>query len=136
MMGYANPDQVGGGLLTRLYSRAFIVAEPNDSRRVVFVSIDIGMVSQRLRLEVLKELKNKYGELYRRDNVILSGTHTHSGPGGYFQYTLFWITSKGLIKPNLNAIVNGIVKSIDIAHQNMKRGRLFLNRGTVENSQI
>lgn len=59
---------------------------------------------------MLKELKNKYGELYRRDNVILSGTHTHSGPGGYFQYTLFWITSKGLIKPNLNAIVNGIVK--------------------------
>ncbi|XP_010712446.1 neutral ceramidase isoform X2 [Meleagris gallopavo] len=135
-MGYANPDQVGGGLLTRLYSRAFIVAEPNDSRRVVFVSIDIGMVSQRLRLEVLKELKSKYGELYRRDNVILSGTHTHSGPGGYFQYTLFWITSKGLIKPNLSAIVNGIVKSIDIAHQNMKRGRLFLNRGIVENSQI
>uniref|UniRef100_A0A8C2TPY6 Neutral ceramidase n=1 Tax=Coturnix japonica TaxID=93934 RepID=A0A8C2TPY6_COTJA len=135
-MGYANPDQVGGGLLTRLYSRAFIVAEPDDSRRVVFVSIDIGMVSQRLRLEVLKVLKSKYGELYRRDNVILSGTHTHSGPGGYFQYTLFWITSKGLIKPNLNAIVNGIVKSIDIAHQNMKRGRLFLNRGVVENSQI
>lgn len=51
-MGYANPDQVGGGLLTRLYSRAFIVAEPNSSKRVVFVSIDIGMVSQRLRLEV------------------------------------------------------------------------------------
>ncbi|XP_048802633.1 putative neutral ceramidase C isoform X2 [Lagopus muta] len=136
LMGYANPDQVGGGLLTRLYSRAFIVAEPNDSRRVVFVSTDIGMMSQRLRLEVLKELKIKYGELYRRDNVILSGTHTHSGPGGYFQYTLFWITSRGLIKPNLNAIVNGIVKSIDIAHQNMKRGRLFLNRGMVENSQI
>lgn len=59
---------------------------------------------------MLKVLKSKYGELYRRDNVILSGTHTHSGPGGYFQYTLFWITSKGLIKPNLNAIVNGIVK--------------------------
>ncbi|XP_035186622.1 putative neutral ceramidase C [Oxyura jamaicensis] len=136
LMGYANPDQVGGGLLTRLYSRAFIVAEPDSSKRVVFVSIDIGMVSQRLRLEVLKELKSKYGELYRQDNVILSGTHTHSGPGGYFQYTLFWITSKGLIKPSLNAIVKGIVKSIDIAHQNLKRGRLFINRGTVENSQI
>ncbi|PKU38839.1 neutral ceramidase [Limosa lapponica baueri] len=136
LMGYANPDQVGGGLLTRLYSRAFIVAEVDDSRRVVFVSADIGMVSQRVRLEVLKKLKSKYGELYRQDNVILSGTHTHSGPGGYFQYTLFWITSKGLIRPSLNAIVNGIVKSIDIAHQNMKRGRLFINRGTVENSQI
>ncbi|KAM6105784.1 LOW QUALITY PROTEIN: neutral ceramidase [Pterocles gutturalis] len=136
LMGYANPDQVGGGLLTRLYSRAFIVAEPDDSKRVVFVSADIGMVSQRLRLEVLEKLKSKYGELYRQDNIILSGTHTHSGPGGYFQYTLFWITSKGLIRPSLNAIVNGIVKSIDIAHQNMKRGRIFVNRGTVENSQI
>ncbi|KAK2530791.1 hypothetical protein Q9233_006010 [Columba guinea] len=135
-MGYANPEQVGGGLLTRLYSRAFIVADLDDSRRVVFVSADIGMVSQRLRLEVLEKLKSKYGELYRQDNVILSGTHTHSGPGGYFQYTLFWITSKGLIRPSLNAIVNGIVKSIDIAHQNMKRGRLFINRGTVENSQM
>nr|XP_013803606.1 PREDICTED: neutral ceramidase [Apteryx mantelli mantelli] len=136
LMGYANPDQVGGGLLTRLYSRAFIVAEPDNSKRVVFVSADIGMVSQRLRLEVLKELKSKYGELYRQDNVILSGTHTHSGPAGYFQYTLFWLTSKGLIKPSLQAIVKGIVKSIDIAHQNMKKGRLFINRGTVENSQI
>ncbi|NXV45073.1 ASAH2 ceramidase, partial [Uria aalge] len=136
LMGYANPDQVGGGLLTRLYSRAFIVEDPVESRRVVFVSADIGMVSQRVRLEVLEKLKSKYGNLYRQDNVILSGTHTHSGPGGYFQYTLFWITSKGLIRPSLKAIVNGIVKSIDIAHQNMKRGRLFINRGTVENSQI
>ncbi|KFO76813.1 Neutral ceramidase, partial [Cuculus canorus] len=136
LMGYANPDQVGGGLLTRLYSRAFIMADPDDSKRVVFVSADIGMVSQKLRIEVLNKLKSKYGELYRQDNVILSGTHTHSGPGGYFQYTLFWITSKGLIQPSLHAIVNGIVKSIDIAHQNMKKGRLFINRGIVENSQI
>ncbi|XP_066047815.1 putative neutral ceramidase C isoform X2 [Chamaea fasciata] len=136
LMGYANPDQVGGGLLSRLYSRAFIVAEPKGSSRVVFVSIDIGMVSQRVRLEVLKQLRSKYGELYRQDNVILSGTHTHSGPGGYFQHTLFWITSKGLVKPALSSIVNGIVKSIDIAHENMKKGRLFINRGTVENSQI
>ncbi|NXC30382.1 ASAH2 ceramidase, partial [Campylorhamphus procurvoides] len=136
LMGYANAEQVGGGLLTHLYSRAFIVADPEDSRRVVFVSADIGMMSQRVRMEVLQRLKSKYGDLYRQDNVILSGTHTHSGPGGYFQYTLFWITSKGLIRPSLNAIVNGIVKSIDIAHESMKRARLFINRGTVENSQI
>lgn len=60
--------------------------------------------------QVLKELQSKYGSLYRQDNVVLSGTHTHSGPGGYFQYTLFWITSKGLVRPALSSIVNGIVK--------------------------
>lgn len=51
-MGYAKSGQNARGILTRLYSRAFIMAEPNGSNRVVFVSIDIGMVSQRLRLEV------------------------------------------------------------------------------------
>lgn len=51
-MGFSKTGQYARGILTRLYSRAFIMAEPDGSDRVVFVSIDIGMVSQRLRLEV------------------------------------------------------------------------------------
>ncbi|XP_048407238.1 neutral ceramidase isoform X2 [Stegostoma tigrinum] len=136
LMGYANPEQTAAGLHTRLYSRAFIVADPSSSKRVVFVTADIGMVSQKLRLEVLKRLKSKYGDVYRQDNVVLSGTHTHSGPAGYFQYTLCLITSKGYIKPSINALINGIIKSIDIAHNNMKAGRIFLNKGEVEGSNI
>ncbi|XP_078269304.1 neutral ceramidase isoform X2 [Rhinoraja longicauda] len=136
LMGYANPDQTAAGLHTRLYSRAFIVADPSTSRRVVFVSTDIAMVSQKLRLEVMKLLKRKYGSLYRQDNVVLSGTHTHSGPAGYFQYTLCLITSKGYIKPSINALINGIVKSIDIAHKNMKPGKILVNKGEVEGSNI
>ncbi|XP_069836426.1 putative neutral ceramidase C [Dendropsophus ebraccatus] len=136
LMGYASSDQLAGGLHTRLYSRAFIVAEPDKSKRVVFVSADIGMVSQRIRLEVMNKLKSKYGDLYGQDNVILSGTHTHSGPAGYFQYTIYRLTSKGFSREGTDAIVNGIVKSIDIAHAGMKRGRVFVNRGTLENSHI
>uniref|UniRef100_A0A8C7Q6W5 Neutral ceramidase n=1 Tax=Oncorhynchus mykiss TaxID=8022 RepID=A0A8C7Q6W5_ONCMY len=134
LMGYANLEQTAAGIHTRLFSRAFIV--DNGSKRVVFVTADIGMVSQRLRLEVLKELEVKYGILYRQDNVILSGTHTHSGLGGYFQYTLFMITSKGYIKPSIKAIVNGIVKSIDIAHRNIKPGRIYMSKGELEESNL
>ncbi|XP_058263208.1 neutral ceramidase [Hemibagrus wyckioides] len=134
LMGYGNPDQTAGGIHTRLYSRAFIVDD--GSKRVVFVSAEIGMVSQRLRLEVLKALEVNYGNLYRQDNVVLSGTHTHSGPAGYFQYTLFMITSKGYIKSSMQALVNGIVKSIDEAHKNMRPGRIFLNRGNVLDSNL
>ncbi|XP_053548878.1 neutral ceramidase [Bombina bombina] len=136
LMGYASSDQLAGGIHTRQYSRAFIVAEPDNSKRVVFVSVDIGMVSQRLRLEVLEKLKTKYINLYRQDNVILSGTHTHSGPAGYFQYTIFMLSSKGFNREATDAIVNGIVKSIDRAHQSMKRGKVFLNRGILGNSHI
>ncbi|XP_051522645.1 neutral ceramidase-like [Myxocyprinus asiaticus] len=134
LMGYANTEQTARGLHTRLFSRAFIVDD--GSKRVVFVTADIGMVSQRLRLEVLQELKGKYGDLYRQDNVIMSGTHTHSGMGGYFQYTLFMITSSGYIKPSIQAIVSGIVKSIDIAHRNMRPGRIFINKGQLADSNL
>ncbi|KAM6951068.1 neutral ceramidase [Aplochiton taeniatus] len=127
LMGYATLDQTAAGIHTRLYSRAFIIDD--GRKRVVFVTAEIGMVSQRLRLEVLKELELKYGSLYRRDNVVLSGTHTHSGQAGYFQYTLFMITSKGYIKESAQAIVNGIVKSIDTAHSNLKPGRIYMNKG-------
>uniref|UniRef100_A0A3B4XK45 Neutral ceramidase n=1 Tax=Seriola lalandi dorsalis TaxID=1841481 RepID=A0A3B4XK45_SERLL len=108
LMGYANPQQTAAGIHTRLYSRAFII---DDGRqRVVFVTADVGMISQRLRLEVLQALQVKYGDLYRQDNVVLSGTHTHCGPAGYFQYTLFMISSKGYIKASIEPLVNGIVK--------------------------
>ncbi|KAM4715150.1 neutral ceramidase [Anableps anableps] len=134
LMGYANPQQTAAGIHTRLYSRAFII---DDGRhRVVFVTADVGMISQRLRLEVLQALKEKYGDLYRHDNVVLSGTHTHCGPAGYFQYTLFMLTSKGYIKASMEPLVNGIVKSIDIAHSNMKLGRIYWNRGELDDSNL
>ncbi|XP_019507033.1 PREDICTED: neutral ceramidase [Hipposideros armiger] len=136
LMGYSKRGQNARGLLTRLFSRAFIMAEPDGSNRMAFVSIDIGMVSQRMRLEVLKRLQSKYGSLYRRDNVILSGTHTHSGPAGYFQYTVFVIASEGFSNRTFEYMVTGIMKSIEIAHTNMKPGKLFINKGNVDGAQI
>ncbi|XP_045924644.1 neutral ceramidase [Micropterus dolomieu] len=134
LMGYANPQQTAAGIHTRLYSRAFIIDD--GRRRVVFVTADVGMISQRLRLEVLQALQVKYGDLYRQDNVVLSGTHTHSGLGGYFQYTLFMITSKGYLKASIEPLVNGIVKSIDIAHRTIQPGRIYRSRGELDDSSI
>ncbi|KAI7798744.1 neutral ceramidase, partial [Triplophysa rosa] len=50
LMGYANNEQTARGIHTRLFSRAFIMDDGN--KRVLFVTADVGMVSQRLRLEV------------------------------------------------------------------------------------
>ncbi|KAM9837123.1 neutral ceramidase [Aulostomus maculatus] len=132
LMGYANPQQTAAGIHTRLFSRAFIIDD--GRRRVVFVTVDVGMISQRLRLEVLEALQVKYGDQYRQDNVVLSGTHTHAGPAGYFQYTLFMISSKGYIRSAIQPLVDGIVRSIEKAHCNMRLGRIFRNRGELEDS--
>ena len=60
--------------------------------------------------QVLAKLKVLYGDLYKDENVLLSGTHTHSGPGAYHQYVLFDVTSMGFYEPSLDALSTGIVK--------------------------
>ena len=62
----------------------------------------------------MKKLKDFHPELYSEDNVAISGIHTHSGPGGYWQYALFEVTSLGFVNQSLNVVVNGIVESIKI----------------------
>ncbi|KAM7330093.1 hypothetical protein ACRRTK_011706 [Alexandromys fortis] len=103
---------------------------------IALVTTVINVEGGPLEKEVLKRLQSKYGSLYRRDNVILSGTHTHSGPAGYFQYTLYILASEGFSNRTFQYLVSGIVKSIEIAHTNLKPGKIFINKGNVANVQI
>lgn len=60
-------------------------------------------------LQIIKRLKSKYGDLYNERNVAISGTHTHSGPGGFHQYLLYDITSLGFVNETFVPLVEGIV---------------------------
>ncbi|KAE9614690.1 putative ceramidase [Lupinus albus] len=128
MMGYANTEQVASGVHLRLRSRAFIVAEPH-SNRVVFVNLDACMASQLVTIKVLERLKARYGDLYTENNVAISGIHTHAGPGGYLQYVVYIITSLGFVRQSFDALVDGIEKSIVKAHENLRPGSIFVNKG-------
>ena len=55
-------------------------------------------------------LQALYDGLYTEQNVAISGTHTHSGPGGYLQYVLYDITSLGFVRQSFDALVFGIVE--------------------------
>jgi hypothetical protein len=60
--------------------------------------------------------------VYVWDNVILSGTHTHSTPGGVGGTALVDITTFGFIRHNFDAIVNGVVAAIAQATGNIRPG--------------
>ena len=51
--------------------------------------------------------------IYTADNVVLSATHTHSGPGGFLQYVLFQVSTQGFVQQTFDAIVDGITKVIN-----------------------
>ncbi|CAN1322845.1 Neutral ceramidase 2 [Linum perenne] len=136
LMGYANIQQNAAGIHFRLRARTFIVAETETGPRFAFVNLDAGMASQLVTIRVLDRLKSRYGSLYTEENVAISGTHTHAGPGGYLQYVLYIVTSLGFVRQSFDAIVQAIELSIVEAHNNLKPGSVFINTGEVENAGI
>jgi neutral ceramidase len=134
MMGYANPSQITAGIHTRQYSRTFIVDD--GTNRIVYANVDCGMIDQLVKTEVVNRLKAKYGSVYSVKNVLISGTHTHSGPGGFLQYLLFTITTLGWVEQSFEALVSGIVTSIDRAQDNMKDAHIYYTKDILLDANI
>lgn len=135
-MGYAVPGQRGTGIHQRLRARAFVIANDDDSARFVYVSVDGGMGSDLVKMRVLDELNIRLPEMYSTDNVCISGTHTHSGPAGFLQYTLFQITSWGFVEETFDAWVNGIAEAIVNAHISLRSGRILIANGNLDDANI
>ena len=76
---------------------------------------------------------DRYGDLYTEKNVAISGIHTHAGPGGYLQYVVYIVTSLGFVRQSFDVIVDGIEKSIVQAHENLRPGSIFVNKGIEKN---
>ena len=136
-MGYAVPKQRGRGLLQRMRSRAFIIGDvTRKENRVVYVSVDNGMGFQIVKTEVAERLNKTFAGLYNDKNVLMSGTHTHSTPGGTGGTALVDITTFGFVKENWEACVNGIVQSVIRAHENLQLGLIKFNTGDVDDANI
>lgn len=133
MMGMASIEQKTEGIQSRLFARAFIICDQTSNKRVVFLSADIWSCTQAVKMEVVNRLRSIYAnDLYSIENVLLSGTHTHSGPGGYSYYALYNLSILGFYKQNFECIVNGMVQAIKRAHENLGPGRIFINKGDIE----
>ncbi|RVE54727.1 hypothetical protein evm_000494 [Chilo suppressalis] len=74
--------------------------------------------------QVLKRLQKRYGGVYTEQNVILSGTHTHSTPGGFLMDFLFDLPILGFVKETYAAYIIGIYKSIVMAHSKLAPARV------------
>lgn len=104
-------------------------ADAAGGKRIAYVSADLGMIFQSVRQGVLAPLKQRYGGLYGEDNVLLSATHTHSGPGGHSHHLVYNLSVLGFRDATYRAIVDGIVESVAEAHDDLRPGTLSLGPG-------
>ena len=136
LWGFGREDQISEGVHIRQKARAFIIADAQLNKRIVFVSADIGSIEHHITLEVLSRLKEHYADQYQIDNVIISATHTHAAPTGYWHSRTDLGLDGGFYPQHFNNIVDGIVESISKAHEDLEPGNIYINRGRVENAGI
>lgn len=132
-MGYASLAQIGSGLRQRIYSRAFVIGDvDNPSSRFVYLVLDTACGDTAVRYGILEALANSGPDyaMYSSQNVAVTGTHSHSGPGAWVNYLLPQITSLGFSKQSYQAIIDGAVLSIKRAHTSAAPG--YLTFGTTD----
>ncbi|GLZ31729.1 neutral ceramidase [Lentzea sp. NBRC 105346] len=136
MMGYSKFDQKTSGIHQRQRSRAYIVVDQETGKRVAYVNADLAMIFRAVQEGVLAKLQQKYGQTYTRENLLLSATHTHSGPGGFSHNLAYNLSILGMQPQTLNAITDGITESIVKAHEDLKPGSISINRGELTNASV
>src|SRR3954453_4988177 len=80
-MGYVRSDAIARGQQTRLFARA-IVLQSGD-RKLALVAIDLGFTPGGLVSEVATRLASRG---FSERNIVVSASHTHSGPAGYANF--------------------------------------------------
>ncbi|KAJ3195270.1 hypothetical protein HDU82_002180, partial [Entophlyctis luteolus] len=156
--GYDDLGVNSDGIHLRLKARAFVFAGTN-SQRVAFVSVDLGKllvnpimsiytISQALNSHRMKELVvsklqdalGSEGTQYSLENIMISATHTHAGPGGYNDDFLYQALTFGFISETRNTIASGVADAIIQAHNQIASqtgaSKVLLNQGTVDNASI
>lgn len=136
MMGYGRLDQQAEGLHNRLRARSFVIADPRDGKRVLLVVVDSPMIFSSVHQEVLRRLAERYGDRYTEQNVLITGTHTHAGPGGYSHHLLYNLTTLGFHRETFEAIVDGIVESVERAHRDLAPGSLTLSHAELRTASV
>ncbi|HRI28008.1 MAG TPA: neutral/alkaline non-lysosomal ceramidase N-terminal domain-containing protein [Chitinophagales bacterium] len=133
MMGYAVPTHIVTDVETPIHVRAFVIRHKNTGKTVALVNAEICFYTIAVKDAVVKKLQQEYPQMgYTDANVLLSAQHTHSAPGGYSHYVLYNVAIPGFQPKVFDAIVNGTVKAIVKATQNLQDAQLFYQTGAFD----
>ncbi|MFB6895601.1 neutral/alkaline ceramidase [Streptomyces hydrogenans] len=136
MMGYSVIGQQTSGIHQRLRARAFVIVDPASGNRIAWCNTDQGLLPFAVFHEVLARLTATHGTTYTEQNVSLSATHTHSGPGGCTHDLAYNLSIGGFQQQNFDAVVSGIVEAIAAAHADLKPGTIILGRGELTDASV
>ena len=106
MFGYGLWHHRARGRQTPLYARAFCIGD--GAHRLIFCCADLGSISHAVRAGVCDALREQMGADFDDAWLVLTCTHTHSGPGGCSQEALYNVVTPGFVTEHFRAVVRAI----------------------------
>jgi neutral ceramidase len=130
MFGYGMWHHRAHGRQTPLFARAFCIGD--GARRLMFCCADLGSISHAVRAGVCDVLRDRLGAEFDEDALVLTCTHTHSGPGGCSHEALYNVVTPGFVTPDFRAVVGAISEAILAAWRGAAPAELRLYRAAFD----
>jgi len=120
LCGHFRPDLKSVGVHSNLYAKVLVL--DSDEKRVAFVTCDLGGVTSTLVASARKRIEEVTG--IKGENVMISCTHTHSGPGSM----PFRVVGKS-DEAYQDQLVKKIAGAVYLALRNMREASIGLGVG-------
>ena len=124
MHGYGQPTHRAHRQRTALWARAFCLAEAKGSDPLMICCLDTGYVTALMRTRLLELWRRRHGDCDAA-RLLLTCTHTHSGPGGCAHEVLYNLVTPGFVETHLTAIVTAAEQALSLAQEQMKPAELW-----------
>lgn len=131
MHGFGMPHHRAHGSETALYARALFLRDARG-RTLIFCCLDLGYVTYAMRSGVDVALRREMGADYDEAALVLTCTHTHSGPGGCSHDVLYNLVTPGFVPEHLAAVVEAAAGAILEAWRSAAPAQLSIVAGTFD----
>jgi len=119
LAGYSSNAHYAQGFRTRLYAR--VIYLKSDINAIAIVACDLLSGSSLVQKKVAQLVSHSTDVLYT--GIVMAGTHTHSGPGNYFEsnfYNRFASNASGFDEEYFTFLCNQIATAIIEAYTTRK----------------
>ncbi|MCX8124203.1 MAG: neutral/alkaline non-lysosomal ceramidase N-terminal domain-containing protein [Spirochaetes bacterium] len=123
LAGYSSNAHFAQGFRTRLYARVIYLKSGNNA--IALIQCDL-LSGSSLVQKKIAQLVSKTTDL-SYEGIMMAGTHTHSGPGNYFEsnfYNRFASNAAGFDHEYFNFLCNQIATAIMKAYSSRKPAKI------------
>lgn len=134
LFGWGMPWNVARGVATPLRARALVLS--SDGRHVALVLCDLGIITLAIRRRALELLRDHHPDCsIDSDSLMLSATHTHSGPSGYCEYLFYTFSGPGYSSSTVEVIATGIADAVAAAWKKREPAQLAVVQGDMAQTE-